>query len=183
MASTGLAAAIAATSVAFAAGGEASKASSTTGSSRAIVTHERMAIDSAAVLAEYSDYIAAGTFVRIAGTGVASDYGLGTPLNPNDPVVNLWEFHIDRVFKGTGPTNVLVVRYNQDQIESDETPLAPGTSAVAFLSADFNGARVVIGGDQGVLRRSGSDELAPISDEVNVLTGASSEDVLAAAVK
>jgi len=184
MASTGLTAAIAATAIAFAVGGEsASRASSTTGSSKAIVSHERMEIDSAAVLAGYSDYIVAGTFVRVAGTGVASDYGLGTPLNPNDPAVNLWEFHVDRVLKGTGPADVLVVRYTADQVESDETPLNPGMSAVAFLSADYNGARVVIGGDQGVLRRGGSGELAPISDKVKALTDASSEDGLAEAVK
>ena len=149
-------------------------------SDKQVVMAERRAIDSASTLAGFSSYVVGGTFTAVAGSGAASAYGLG---GPNEPRVQLWNFHVDRVFKGSGPTDVLVVRYDPAKVASEETPVSKGMSAVVFLTPELEGARAVVGGDQGLLLRSGRGGLAPISAQTTALAGASTQDALAVAVK
>lgn len=146
-----------------------------------VVMSDHVDIDSASTLASLSEYVVGGNFTTVVGSGLASTYGFGAP-GPDEPRVQLWNFHVDRVFKGSATTDVLVTRYDPASVSSEMTPVSKGMRAVVFLTAEREGARAVVGGDQGLLLRSSTGALAPISGGTTALTGASTEDALTVAL-
>ncbi|GAB1644158.1 hypothetical protein [Krasilnikovia sp. MM14-A1259] len=142
--------------------------------SKIVIHTDHAEMDSAADLSDYSDYVVSGSFAGIAKKGLASDYGLVGKGDPNDPTVNLWNFHVDRVIKGSGPSDVLVLRYDDEQVESDEAPVSKGMDTVLFLTDERNGARAVVGGDQGMLLREDNGDLTRVDPGQGELTDASS---------
>jgi hypothetical protein len=91
-----------------------------------------------------------------------------------DPVVMLWTFHVDSVLKGTASGDITVARYDSNSVSADQRSVSEGLSAVLFLSRDINGARVVIGGNQGLLLLGAGGSLAVSDPALPALSGAES---------
>jgi hypothetical protein len=151
------------------------------GQATTIVHVDRAPLSSAAQLADYAEVVAKGTFTSLVGTANASAYQMAVPGDGDFPM-DVWNFHVERSFKGGGPADQVVVTYHTDSAASEEAvPVTPGTRAVVFLTRTVNGARVVAGGAQGILMAS-NGKLKPVAPGTDAFPDAPDENVLARSV-
>ena len=114
-----------------------------------VVLTDRATVESPQKLAALSDVVAFGQFTAVVGTGLGSQFGMAT-AGLGDPQVEVWNFHVSRYLRGTGEADLRVVRYNSSTVTSGESTIETAVPALVFLSGVHGGARVVIGGDQGL---------------------------------
>lgn len=111
------------------------------------VSTDRMTVDSVQELAKLSAAVARGHFTEILERTSAVELGLAGAGEAN-PAMVVWEFVTS---EPTSTESLRVIRYDPQQVDSDEASIAPGAEAVLFLSEAREGRRVVVGGDQGLL--------------------------------
>jgi hypothetical protein len=151
-------------------------------SEKVVINSDRYEVGSAAELADLSDYVVSGEFVGVARSGIGSEYGLARPEDASQPPVQVWKFKVEQTLKGDEKSEVLVVRYDAGKVVSEDSPVSQGMRAVLFLSKEINGARVVVGGDQGIMLRSANEKLSPINRQAKALPDAGNREALTKAV-
>ncbi|MFF5076428.1 hypothetical protein ACFY36_05210 [Actinoplanes sp. NPDC000266] len=163
--------------------GSPSRGSAEPAPEKVVIHTDRYEVASASELADLSEQVVSGEFIGVARSGMGGEYGLAQPDDAAQPPVQVWKFKVDKTLKGAEKGEVLVVRYDAGKVASDDSPVSGGMRAVLFLSREVNGARVVVGGDQGIILRSAGDKLSPINREVKALPDAGSQEALTRTVK
>jgi hypothetical protein len=159
-----------------------SRGSAEPASDKVVIHADRYQVGSAAELADLSDHVVSGEFVGVARSGIGSEYGLASPNDTSQPPVQVWKFKVERTLKGDEKSEILVVRYDAGKVVSEDSPVSQGMRAVLFLTKEINGARVVVGGDQGIMLRSADEKLSPINREAKALPDAGNNEALTKAV-
>jgi hypothetical protein len=155
-----------------------SRESAESASEKVFVHNDRLEVGSAAELAKLSEQVVSGEFVGVARNGMGGEYGLARPDDINQPAIQVWKFKVEKTLKGDAKGEVLVTRYDANKVVSEESPVSQGMRAVLFLSKEINGARVVVGGDQGILLRSAGEKLSPINRQAKALPDAGNQEAL-----
>lgn len=127
---------------------------------------DHAAMSSAAQLSSFADVVVKGRFTGQVDRGLASEYRMAS-AGAGDVPVKLWNFRVEHTFKGQPGSDVLIAAYDTDAVTSEDVPIiSAGSTAVVFLTEQVNGARVIVGGNQGMLALASDGQLKSVAPGV-----------------
>lgn len=99
-------------------------------------------------LAQYAKLVVVGKFTKFLGDGDdASRYRMG---GYPGMATDLWTFEVSDTIFGEPVSELNIVRFDVETIDSETVALEEGLEAMLMLTREVNGARIVLGGDLGL---------------------------------